>query len=237
MFFQRYKFTSYTERREKRFKILRPAFIIFLIFILYQLISSYIITTYRIQADTMQPTIFSGDMIITAPFYSSQKDIERGTLVMVEPITRPHQNFLKKTVQKIIAFVTFQLINPFAANQPAQAKPFVRRVVGIPGDTVYMEAFVLHIKTKDGGHFLTEFEVTDNDYNVKIENLPENWDTSLPFSGSYPETALKGGGYFVLCDNRIASSDSRLWGPLQAATQIKGRILMRYWPFSHISVF
>ena len=237
MFFQRYKFTSYTERREKRFKILRTAFIIFLIFILYQLISSYIITTYRIQADTMQPTIFSGDMIITASFYSSQKDIERGTLVMVEPITRPHQNFLKKTVQKIIAFVTFQLINPFAANQPAQAKPFVRRVVGIPGDTVYMEAFVLHIKTKDGGHFLTEFEVTDNDYNVKIENLPENWDTSLPFSGSYPETALKEGEYFVLCDNRIASSDSRLWGPLQAATQIKGRILMRYWPFSHISVF
>ena len=237
MFFQRYKFTSYTERREKRFKTLRIFFIIFLIFIIYQLISSYIITTYRIQADTMQPTFSSGDMIITAPFYSAQKDIERGTLVTVEPIARPHQNFFERTAQKIITFFTFQLINPFAAHQPSQAKPFIRRVVGIPGDTVYMEGFVLHIKTKNGGHFLTEFEVADNDYNVKIENLPENWDTSLPFSGSYPETALKEGEYFVLCDNRIASSDSRLWGPLQAATQIKGRILMRYWPFSHISVF
>ena len=237
MFFQRYKFTSYTERREKRFKIIRIAFIVFLLFILYQLISSYIIATYRIQADTMQPTFSSGDMIITAPFYSTQKDIERGTLVMVEPITRPHQNFFKKTTQKIVAFFTFQLINPFAANQPAQAKPFVRRVVGIPGDTIYMEGFVLHIKTKNGGHFLTEFEVTDNDYNVKIENLPENWDITLPFSGTYPEITLKEGEYFVLCDNRIASSDSRLWGPLQAATQIKGRILMRYWPFSRIALF
>jgi len=237
MFFQRYKFTSYTERREKRFKTLRIFFIIFLIFIIYQLISSYIITTYRIQADTMQPTFSSGDMIITAPFYSAQKDIERGTLVTVEPIARPHQNFFERTAQKIITFFTFQLINPFAAHQPSQAKPFIRRVVGIPGDTVYMEGFVLHIKTKNGGHFLTEFEVADNDYNVKIENLPENWDTSLPFSGSYPEITLKEGEYFVLCDNRIASSDSRLWGPLQAATQIKGRILMRYWPFSHISIF
>ena len=237
MFFQRYKFTSYTERREKRFKIIRIAFIIFLLFILYQLINSYIIAAYRIRADTMQPTFSSGDMIITAPFYSTQKDIERGTLVTVEPIARPHQNFFEKTVQKIVAFFTFQLVNPFAANQPAQAKPFIRRVVGIPGDTIYMEDFVLHIKTKDGGHFLTEFEVADNDYNVKIENLPENWDTSLPFSGAYPEMTLKEGEYFVLCDNRIASSDSRLWGPLQAATQIKGRILMRYWPFSHISVF
>ena len=237
MFFQRYKFTSYTERREKRFKVLRIAFIIFLIFILYQLISSYIITTYRIQADTMQPTFSSGDMIITAPFYSAPKDIERGTLVMVEPIQRPPQSFLEKTVQKIVAFFTFQLINPFAANQPSQAKPFIRRVIGIPGDTIYMEGFVLHIKTKSSGHFLTEFEVTDNDYNVKIENLPENWDTALPFSGSYPEITLKEGEYFVLCDNRIASSDSRLWGPLQAATQIKGRILIRYWPFSRVALF
>ena len=237
MFFQRYKYTSYTERRAKQFKILRIAFIVLLLFILYQLISSYIITAYRIQADTMQPTFSSGDMIITAPFYSVQKDIERGTLVTVEPIERPHQNFFEKTAQKIVAFFTFQLVNPFAADQPAQAKPFIRRVVGIPGDTIYMEDFVLHIKTKDGGHFLTEFEVTDNDYNVKIENLPENWDATLPFSGAYPEMTLKDGEYFVLCDNRIASSDSRLWGPLQAATQVKGRILMRYWPFSHISVF
>ena len=237
MFFQRYKFTSYTERRAKRFSIFRTAFIIFLIFILYQLISSYIIAAYRIQADTMQPTFSSGDMIITTPFYSPQKDIERGTLVTVEPIERPHQNFFEKMVQKVVAFFTFQLVNPFSANQPSQAKPFVRRVVGIPGDTLYMEDFVLHIKTKDGEHFLTEFEVTKNDYNVKSENLPENWDTSLPFSGSYPEITLKEGEYFVLCDNRIASSDSRLWGPLQATTQIKARILMRYWPFSRISIF
>ena len=237
MFFQRYKFTSYTERRAKRFRIFRTAFIIFLIFILYQLISSYIIAAYRIQADTMQPTFSSGDMIITTPFYSPQKDIERGTLVTVEPIERPHQNFVGKAAQKIVAFFTFQLINPFAAHQPSQAKTFIRRVVGIPGDTVYMEDFVLHIKTKNAGHFLTEFEVTENDYNVTIESLPDNWDTSLPFSGTYPEITLKEGEYFVLCDNRIASSDSRLWGPLQAARQIKGRILMRYWPFSRIALF
>ena len=237
MFFQRYKFTSYTERRAKRFKIFRIAFIIFLMFIVYQLISSYLIMTYRIQADTMQPTFSSGDMIITAPFYSAQKDIERGTLVTVEPIERPQQSLFEKTAQKITAFFTFQLVKPFASKQPSQAKPFIRRIIGIPGDTIYMEGFVLHIKTKSGGHFLTEFEVTENDYNVTIENLPENWDTSLPFSGAYPEITLKEGEYFVLCDNRIASSDSRLWGPLQAATQIKGRILMRYWPFSRIVLF
>lgn len=237
MFFQRYKYISYTERRENRFKIFRICFIIFLIFVFQQLIGSYIITTYRIQADTMQPSFSAGDMIITAPFYSAQKEIERGTLVVVEPLKKPQRSFFKKAVQKVVAFFTFQLVNISEVSVPSQAKPFIRRVVGLPGDTVYMESFVLHIKTREGRHFLTEFEVTENDYNVRIDNLPENWDTALPFSGTYPEISLKEGEYFVLCDNRVASSDSRLWGPVRAETQIKARVLMRYWPFSRILFF
>ncbi len=237
MFFQRYKFASYTERRENRFKILRICCIIFLIFILYQLINAYVIRNYRVQADTMQPTFSAGDLIMTAPFYTTQQELERGTLVVVEPIEKPQQRFFQKMIQRGIAFFTFQLIHPFGAGTPSQAKPFIRRVVGIPGDTVYMADFVLHIKTKDGGHFLTEFELTKNDYNVKIENLPENWDTTLPFSGTSQKIVLKEDEYFVLCDNRIASNDSRLWGAVQTGTQIKGRILMRYWPFSRLSLF
>ena len=100
-----------------------------------------------------------------------------------------------------------------------------------------MKDFILYIKPKNGEHFLTEFEVAENDYNIKIENLPENWDSSLPFSGTYPQITLQEGQYFVLCDNRIASNDSRLWGPMQVESQIKGRILMRYWPFSRVTFF
>lgn len=237
MFFQQYKFTSYTERREIRFKILRILVIVFLIFVFQQLIRSYIISTYRMQAETMQPSFHSGDMMITAPFYGTQKNIERGTLVVVEPIEKPARGFFPTVLQQAISFFTFQLVNPFGAGGSSQAKPFIRRIVGVPGDTIYMSDFVLHIKTKDGGHFLTEFEVAENDYNIKIENLPENWDSSLPFSGTYPQITLQEGHYFVLCDNRIASNDSRLWGSMQVESQIKGRVLMRYWPFSRVAFF
>ena len=104
MFFQQYKFTSYTERREIRFKILRILVIVFLIFVFQQLIRSYIISTYRMQAETMQPSFRSGDMMITAPFYGAQKNIERGTLVVVEPIEKPARGFFPTVLQQVISF-------------------------------------------------------------------------------------------------------------------------------------
>lgn len=237
MFFQRYKFASYTEKRVWRLTMSRICLCVLFVFIIYQLISAYLIIAYRIQSDTMQPAFSAGDMVIAIPFYSVNADIERGALVAVEPVKKPEQHIIKMLVQRLVAFFTFQLIDPFSSHDPSHAKPFIRRVVGIPGDTVYMENFILHIKTKENGHFLTEFEVARNDYNVKLESLPENWDPSLPFSGTYPKTTLKEGEYFVLCDNRIASNDSRLWGPVFAGKQIKHHILARYWPLTRFSLF
>lgn len=237
MFFQRYKYTPYIEKRERWLRINRIVLCIFLIFIIYQLVSSYVVKAYRIQAGTMQPTLASGDMVIAVPFYSAQGTIERGTLVAVEPITKPHQGFIETTIQRLVAFFTFQLVDSFGTRHPLHVKPLIRRVVGVPGDTIYMEGFILHIKTKNSGHFLTEFEVSKGDYDVKLGQLPENWDASLPFSGTYPKTTLKEGEYFVLCDTRSASNDSRLWGPVIIGRQIKRRIVMRYWPLTHFSLF
>lgn len=237
MFFQHYKYASYTERRLNRFKIFRICVIAVLLFIFQLLIRSYILTTYRIQTTTMQPAFTAGDLIISSPLYSVQPGIERGTLVMVEPFEKCRLPFWQNILQEAALFATFQLFAPFADTTPLHAKPFVRRIVGMPGDTVYMENFVLHIKTKENSHFLTEFEVAEKNYNVNIESLPENWDTDLPFSGTYPEITLKDGEYFVLCDNRIASGDSRLWGPVRADVHIKSCILMRYWPLAHFSIF
>ena len=185
----------------------------------------------------MQPAFSSGDLIMSSPLQLVQPGIERGTVVMVEPFEKHRLPLVQQVLQEAALFATFQLFAPFADSTPRHAKPFVRRIVGMPGDTVYMENFVLHIKTEGSSHFLTEFEIAEKNYNVNIESLPENWDASLPFSGTYPETTLKEDEYFVLCDNRIASGDSRLWGPVRATVHIKSCVLMRYWPLSHFSIF
>ncbi len=236
MFFQQYKYTSYTEQRAWRAKIFKIFAIVFAIFIGHILVSSYVMNVYRVCADTMQPSCNAGDVVLTSPLSSIHKEFERGALVIVEPFKKPQDRFIIRSMQKLVSFASFQLFHPYNQST-SHMKPSIRRIVGLPGDTIYMDSFILYIKTKDSRYFLTEFEVTEHDYNVKLEKLPENWDTSLPFSGNYPKITLKDNEYFVLCDNRIASSDSRLWGPLHGQTQIKSKILMRYWPFNRFSFF
>ena len=61
--------------------------------------------------------------------------------------------------------------------------------------------------------------------------------SSLPFSGAYPETVLKEGEYFVLCDNRIITDDSRLWGAVEGDKKIYGKIILKYWPFKEFKSY
>lgn len=50
------------------------------------------------------------------------------------------------------------------------------------------------------------------------------------------EIALKENEYYVLGDNRGASSDSRIWGPV-TKNFIVGRAIVRLWPFNKLGLF
>ncbi|HLY30372.1 MAG TPA: signal peptidase I [Ktedonobacterales bacterium] len=88
-------------------------------------------------------------------------------------------------------------------------KDYVKRVIGIPGDTVTVTA--AGIVTVDG---------------VTLKEPYVN-DLTNPFR---PETITLGPNqYFVLGDNRGDSSDSRDWGPVPRK-DIVGRADLVYWP-------
>ena len=90
----------------------------------------------------------------------------------------------------------------------ARKVDFIKRIIGLPGDPVEIQNGSVFINGKE----LTEpYETQATDGNLKI-TVGENQ-------------------YFVLGDNRMASSDSRSFGPIEKGT-IKGRAWLVYWPIS-----
>lgn len=95
------------------------------------------------------------------------------------------------------------------------SQDFVKRIIGVPGDTVRVDANGQ--VTVDG---------------VKI-NEPYVNNLLNPYS---PNTWTLGPNeYFVLGDNRGDSSDSRDWGPVPMR-DIIGKATLVYWPFPEMHV-
>jgi signal peptidase I len=90
---------------------------------------------------------------------------------------------------------------------PTGDKDYIKRVMGLPGDTVEVR----------NGQVLINGVVLDEPY----LNTTTNYALG-------PET-IEPGKYFVLGDNRNNSSDSHSWGTLQASSII-GRAWFVYWP-------
>jgi len=94
-------------------------------------------------------------------------------------------------------------------SHPTERKDFIKRVIGLPGDTVEMRGEKILI----GGRLL------DDPWGVY---------RGVRSSGDFGPIVVPFGAYFVLGDNRNNSYDSRAWGCLPADL-IKGRALYIYW--------
>lgn len=99
---------------------------------------------------------------------------------------------------------------------------YIKRVIGLPGETV---------------------EIDHGDVKIYNDVSPEG---KILEEGAYLPAGRKTNGtmkvvlqddeYYVLGDNRPASSDSRMFGPLHKDAMI-GKVLLRAWPISDFGLF
>jgi len=209
--------------------------IIIIVFFLYQLITNYFLCSFVVRQDSMAPEFTSGSRLFSTPIYRSSS-LKRGSLVFVENMEKEN-NIFQRAIGTVVSFLTFQLYTPFNKQNDISTEYLLRRVVGLPGDTIYMKDFILYVKKAEEQHFLTEFEVSDCDYNINTEGLTEDWKDDLPFSGTMEEITLSEGQYFLLSDNRLHSFDSRLMGKVEAKTKIKQKVICKYWPINKVRFF
>jgi signal peptidase I len=99
-----------------------------------------------------------------------------------------------------------------------------------------MKNYILYIKKQGDSHYLTEYEIVNKNYNLEINQIPEDWNKEVGVPGDTKQIDLLKDEYFLLCDNRISSVDSRFFGPIQN-NRIAGKVICRYFPFSSISAF
>jgi len=105
---------------------------------------------------------------------------------------------------------------------PADPKQFfIKRVIGLPGETVEVAGGQIKIYNDKhpNGAVLDEKMYLDQDYTAMTRTL-----------------TLKNDEYFVLGDNRVASLDSRIFGPVKRE-HVVGKVWLRGWPLESWKVF
>ena len=230
---------GYTEKRNGKGNVLFGCAVFVFLCMAFSLIHNFAIGMYKTQSAAMRPALSEGECFIASPFYSlsdtAADESKRGDIVLVRFADMKPLSFPRNVIRAIVSFVTFQHARPFTSGDRWGGLPVVRRLLGLPGDTIYMEDFVVYIKPAASEHFLTEFELFPDggEYSIISTPFPENWSDPLPFSGRIDPVELKAGEYFVISDNRVAINDSRTWGTVRSSN-IKGKVMCRYWPPSKI---
>ncbi len=122
----------------------------------------------------------------------------------------------------IVDQLSYELSNPHRGDVIIFKYPliptrfFIKRVIGLPGETIKITGEKVEIKEVGSDTFMT----LDEPY---IELTKD----------SLTELTLASDEYFVMGDNRQASLDSRTWGPLKESF-IVGRAFVRLFPITKV---
>jgi signal peptidase I len=99
---------------------------------------------------------------------------------------------------------------------------YIKRVIGLPGETVEIEEGKVFIYTAD----------TNRKVELNEDYIADGIDT---LNSNYSKTTLGADEYYVLGDNRSHSKDSRSFGAVKESF-IVGRVLFRGWPLDRLGV-
>jgi signal peptidase I len=149
----------------------------------------FVFGPFLVYGSSMEPTFETGDYLIVDELTYKLEDPKRGDVIVLTP--------------------------PI---QEKQTTHFIKRIVGLPGETIIVNGSNVTIKNKEH---------------------PEGFNISEPYvkfpSDRQATYTLASDEYFVMGDNRAVSSDSRIWGPLKRSA-ITGRAFLRLYPFNQIGI-
>ena len=167
---------------------------------------SFLFEPFQIPTGSMIPTLAVGDFILVNKFSYGIRLPVVGTKIV--DIAEPKNG-------EVMVFIP-----------PHQDLYFIKRVVGIPGDTVRYQDKTLYINGKQQNQtFVAQIppvNPTVLQYREKLGNVEHLIQRNPYRETSVDEWVIPEGHYFMMGDNRDQSSDSRYWG-LVSEHNIVGR--------------
>ena len=178
--------------REKRKKGLLEYVVIFVValVLVFGIIKPFVVEAFRVPSESMVPTLEVQDRFLANKFIYRFTGPERGDIVV------------------------FENVEP---NARGDLDILVKRVVGLPGDTIQVQ----------GGTLFVNGEIQNEPY-LNTDVVP---DTNAP----YGPTEVPEGTFFAMGDNRGNSQDSRFYGPVPMEN-LKGEAFLRFWPLNRAEV-
>jgi len=175
----------------------------FPIFLVVLLLRSFLVEPFRIPSGSMIPTLLVGDFILVNKFeYGIRLPVINTKIV---PLGEPERG-------DVVVF----------RNPENPSIPFIKRVVGVPGDTVEYRDKTVFVngekfdQTLVGGYVGTGRSTAHSSAVIYEETISENLEHEILITpvrpGSNGRTTVPEDAYFVLGDNRDNSRDSRFWG-------------------------
>lgn len=208
----------FAKRRAKRAGLLdsEPAVVdysraFFPVLAIVLVVRSFIAEPYKIPSSSMMPNLLIGDFILVNKFaYGLRLPLTNTKIV---PLGEPDRGDV----------VVFHFPGR-GENDPAKGENFIKRVIGVPGDTVVFEGngLVLNgepVKYEEKGIYAghkTGNQVHAEGASLLVEDLPGRTHTVLETArpAGQGEWTVPAGQYLVMGDNRDNSDDGRFWGLL-----------------------
>jgi len=168
-------------------------------FILAMIIRTFVVQAFKIPTGSMRMTLIEGDLILVNKFIYGAKI----------PFTRLRLPAMRQPKRgDVIVFIYPE----------DKKKDFIKRLVGLPGETV---------EIKGGSIYINGKSIQESIFNqIYYYNRGD-----LGLEGQ--KILIPKDCYFVLGDNSASSKDSRFWG-FVPKDNLLGKALIIYWPLNRI---
>ena len=164
--------------------------------IIFFVIQTFVAQPYKVQQKSMQHTLEPEQYVLVDKLTPRFDTYKRGDIV----VFTPPEDWVQE-----------------------DNTPFIKRVIGLGGDTVDI---------RDGNVYINDIQIDEPYLYAEPQSAPPQPTT---VQGDQDSWVIADGDLFLMGDHRGNSEDSRTFGPVKVS-QVIGRAWLRYWPLDTFGI-